>query len=175
MINFLKESLWKQFGASIDMLKKAIILWPEEYWNSVKRFYYISYHTIIFLDYYLTIPPTNFSSPLPFTITERANVPEDAVDDVMPSRVYSKKELLEYLIACRTKCHILIEGLTEEKFKQQWIDEPDELAGPDTIRYSVLEILFYNMRHVQHHTAQLNILLREKINITPDWVSDAED
>jgi hypothetical protein len=34
MINNLKESLWKQFGASIDMLKNAITEWPEEYWNA---------------------------------------------------------------------------------------------------------------------------------------------
>jgi hypothetical protein len=39
MINILKESLWKQFGASIDMLNNAITLWPEEYWDSDKRFF----------------------------------------------------------------------------------------------------------------------------------------
>jgi hypothetical protein len=69
MINILKESLWKQFGASIDMLNNAITLWPEEYWNSDKRFFYNAYHCLLFLDYYLTIPPQNFTSTLPFTIT----------------------------------------------------------------------------------------------------------
>ena len=87
MINILKESLWTQFGASIDMLKNAIELWPEEYWNTEKRFFYITYHTLVFLDYYLTIPPTKFSSQLPFTIVDPEQITEDAVDDLMPNRV----------------------------------------------------------------------------------------
>ena len=40
MIIGLKESLWKQFGASIDMLKNAIELWPEENWLTDKKFFY---------------------------------------------------------------------------------------------------------------------------------------
>jgi hypothetical protein len=169
MMNTLKESLWKQFGASIDMLKNAITLWPEEYWNSRKRFFYISYHCLIFLDYYLTIPPKNFSSPLPFSISESGNFPEDAVDDLIPDRVYSKKELLDYLQTSREKCHRLIEGLTEEKLKERWIEDPG------TMNYSFLEILLYNMRHVQHHAAQLNLLLRQGINNAPDWVARGHD
>jgi len=166
MINALKENLWKQFGASIDMLKNAIILWPEEQWNTDKKCFYMAYHCLVFLDYYLTIPaPKDFSSPLPFTIGES----DEAVDDVVPDRVYGKEELLDYLQSSREKCHKLIAGLTGEKLKERWIEE----SG--TMNYSVLEILLYNMRHVQHHAAQLNLLLRQGINNAPDWVSQAED
>jgi hypothetical protein len=169
MINTLKESLWKQFGASIDMLKNAIMLWPEAYWNTNKKFFYNAYHCLIFLDYYLTIPAQPFSSPLPFTIAESDEVIGEAVDDLVPDRVYSKKELLGYLQSSREKCHKLIAGLTEEKLEERWIEE----SG--TMNYSVLEILLYNMRHVQHHAAQLNLLLRQGINNAPDWVSRAKD
>jgi len=169
MINSLKESLWKQFGASIDMLKNAILLWPDEQWNSNKKFFYNAYHCLVFLDYYLTIPPENFSSPLPFTITESGDIPADAIDDVIPDRIYSKTELLDYLQASREKGHVLITGLTEEKLKERWVEELGDM------NYSVLEILLYNMRHVQHHAAQLNLLLRQGINNAPGWVSRAED
>lgn len=169
MINTLKESLWKQFGASIDMLKNAIILYPEEYWNVNKKFFYIAYHCLLFLDYYLTFPAKNFSSPLPFTIADPEDLTSDAVDDLIPDRVYSKNELLDYLQASRDKCHRLIADLTEEKLKERWVEEEG------TMNYSVPEILLYNMRHVQHHAAQLNLLLRQGINKTPDWVSRAED
>src|SRR5450432_3865346 len=169
MLNDLKDSMWKQFGASIDMLKNAIILWPEDYWGTRKKFFYNAYHCLIFLDYYLTIPPNNFSSGLPFSISESDNVPEDAVDDLIPDRIYSKKELLDYLQSSREKCHQLIAGLTEEKLKERWIEE----SG--TMNYSVLEILLYNMRHVQHHAAQLNLLLRQGINNAPDWVARGHD
>ena len=175
MINELKESLWKQFGASIDMLNNAIMLLPEEYWNSDKRFFYIAYHSLISLDYCLTIPPTDYRSQLPFTITDPEEIPEEALDDIIPDRIYSKKELLGYLQASRLKCRELIEGLTEEKLKQRWIEKPDELSAHCTLNYNVLEILLYNLRHVQHHAAQLNLLLRQKINKASDWVSQAED
>jgi hypothetical protein len=167
MMNVLRESLWKQFGASIDMLKNAIMLWPEEYWYSKKRFFYIAYHSLIFLDYYLTVPADNFSSPLPFTITESGDISNDAVDDLVPDRVYTKSELLDYLQSNREKCHQLIAGLTEEKLSERWIEKSGN------INYSVMEIILYNMRHVQHHAAQLNLILRQNINYAPDWVRNA--
>ena len=43
------------------------------------------------------------------------------------------------------------------------------------MRYNVIEILLYNMRHVQHHAAQLNLLLRQAINDAPEWVYEAQD
>jgi DinB superfamily len=175
MINTLKESLWKQFGASIDMLKNAIMLCPEEYWNTNKKLFYSSYHCLLFLDYYLTIPLKDFSTPLPFTITAPGDIPGDAIDDIIPDKIYSKKELLGYLQLSRGKCHTLIAGLTEEKIKERWIQEADEIAASGTMNYSVLEILLYNMRHVQHHAAQLNLLLRQGINHAPGWVSQADD
>jgi hypothetical protein len=179
MINILKECLWKNFGACIDMLKNAILLWPEVYWNTNKKFFYNAYHCLVFLDYYLTIPPKDFSSILPFTLTETADIPTDAIDDVVPDRIYSKEELLGYLQACREKCRKLIAGLTEEKLKARWIDDSQTtdlaLCSSGALHYSVLEILFYNMRHVQHHAAQLNLLLRQTINNAPDYVSQAED
>jgi len=179
MLDILRQSLWKHFGASIDMLGNAMTLWPEEYWNTDKKFFYKAYHCIVFLDYYLTIPPKNFSSPLPYTLTEFNHIPKDAIDDVVPDRIYSKKELLDYLQLCREKCRKVIANLTEGKLNERWIDDSEPmylaLASQAALNYSVLDILFYNMKHVQHHAAQLNLLLRQKINTAPDYVSMAID
>jgi hypothetical protein len=169
MLNTLQESLWRQFGASIDMLKNAILLYPEERWHTDKRFFYISYHCLIFLDYYLTIPPGNFSAPLPFTIAASGDTIGEAVDDLLPDRIYSKAELLDYLQASREKCHAVIASLTADKLSERWIEEDGNM------NYAFLELLLYNMRHVQHHAAQLNLLLRQSINTAPDWIGRAED
>lgn len=171
-MNTLKESLWKQFGASIDMLKNAILLYPEAQWNTNTKFFYNAYHCLVFLDYYLTNPPQNFSAPLPFTITYSGDIPADAIDDLVPNRIYSKQELLDYLQSSRDKCHQLIASLTPEKIAERWIEEPGD---PGSRNYSILELLLYNMRHVQHHAAQLNMLLRQSINEAPNWVSRAKD
>ena len=81
--------------------------------------------------------------------------------------------LLEKIVRglLRFRCY----GLTAEKLKERWIEEPDQMAAGGTMDYSVLEILLYNMRHVQYHAAQLNLLLRQGINNAPDWVARAEE
>ncbi len=160
MDNNLNTSLWNQFGASIDMLENAITFCPEEHWDTERKFWYNAYHCLFFLDYYLTMEPKSFAPPAPFS--------ESEFEDRMPERVYSKQELLDYLQWNREKCHTLISGLTAEGFTDRWINESGSM------NYSVLEILLYNMRHVQHHAAQLNLLLRQTINDAPDWVFQAQ-
>jgi hypothetical protein len=166
----LRESLWKQFGASIDMLSNAITMWPDELWSTRKKFFYNAYHCLVFLDYYLTYPANpDFSSPLPFTLAEEGVVVQDAIDDIIPDRIYSKEELLEFLGASREKCMKLISGLTDETINDRWI------MPSWNMNFSVLELLLYNMRHVQHHAAQLNMMLRQEINNAPRWVRRAKD
>jgi len=172
MMNELKQSLWKQFGASIDMLSNAIVRWPDELWATDKKFFYMAYHTLFFLEYYLTFPPKDFSPKLPYTITESTDVPPEALDDVIPNNIYSKAELLSSVQACREQCHALIAGLTEERLNERWIEEP---GNPRSRNFSKFELLLYNIRHVQHHAGQLNMILRQRINEAPRWVSRAKD
>lgn len=160
MEKFLKESLWNQFGASLDMLENAIRLCPQEYWDTEKKFWYNAYHCLFFTDYYLTREPATFSPPAPFTLSE--------FEDVMPKRIYTQAELLIYVEYCRGKCHDLISGLTEEIAATHWVNQ----SG--TKDYPLMELLIYNMRHVQHHAAQLNLILRQDIDNTPKWVSRAK-
>jgi hypothetical protein len=169
MITHLKESLRKQFGASIDMLRNAIDHCPEELWIRKKRFLFVSYHTLIFLEYYLTFPPVNFSPALSYTVNDDWEKIEGALDDLIPSKDYTKADVLDYLAHCRLKCYTLISSLDEARLNDRWIDD----SG--TKNYSVVEILLYNMRHVQHHAAQLNMMLRQEINDAPRWVSRAKD
>ena len=154
-----KTILWQQFGATIDMLENALIDCPDELWNTPSQFWYMGYHTLFYLDYYLSDDPDSFSPPAPFTFSE--------LDPAgpMPDSVYSKEQLLSYLEFGRQKCHDLISGLTTEKAQKRFINEYRN--------YSILEILLYNMRHVQHHVGQLNLLLRQGTNDAPKWVSRA--
>lgn len=154
-----KTVLWQQFGAAIDMLENALTACPDKLWNGGSKFWYTGYHTLFYLDYYLSDSPDNFLPPAPFTLSELD--PADA----MPERIYTKEELLTYLEYGRQKCHHLIVGLTTEKAAQRFINEYKN--------YSILEIFLYNMRHVQHHAAQLNLLLRQAANDAPKWVSRA--
>jgi hypothetical protein len=156
----INESLWQQFGASIDMLENAIKMCPEMLWDNDKKFWYNAFHCLFWLDYYLSIEPSKFSPPIPFTLSEFDT------SGALPNRTYSKQELLKYLQINREKCYQLISNLDDELMNTRWINEYKN--------FSVFEILLYNMRHVQHHAAQLNQLLRLSIQDAPKWVSKAE-
>jgi hypothetical protein len=170
MIGLIKAGIWQQFGASIDMLHNAINAFDPELLNKNPRIFYTIYHVLVFLDYYLAIPPKNFTSPLPFTLQEIDAIPADALDDVVPDRIYTRDELLEYFRHTREKARTTIMNLTETSLHERF-QEDDIPGGMD---YSTFEILLYNMRHVQHHTAQLNLFLRMNNESVPRWIGRAE-
>jgi hypothetical protein len=157
MNDVLKNILWQQFGAAIDMLANAIKACPDTLWDTPQQYWYNAYHTIFYLDYYLS-EPDGFMPPAPFGLSEFSL-------DEMPERTYSKEELLDYISECRKKCFDLIMGLAEDNAYRHWTNELRS--------YPTVEILLYNMRHVQHHAAQLNLLLRQNGFEPPKWVSQA--
>ncbi len=166
MTNKIQESLWRQFGASIDMLINVIANCPESYFSTNKRFYYLAYHSVIFLDYYLSIPPKDFLPILAFTIKDKDQRPPESIGDMVPDKIYSKQELIDYLKHSRLKCKNLIESLTDNEKLNIRFTEGNQEGDMD---YPILEILLYNMRHTQHHTGQLNLLMRQDLDKHLEW------
>lgn len=177
MDNSFKDCLYENFVAAIDMLRNAIDMYPDELWMTKSKFFYLSYHTVIFSDYYLSYPVSNFQPALPYIITDQSNLPGEAVDDVLPKDVYSRQQMIGYLSSVRKKCKELVFIEPDSKLTERWI-EPGEVKMlglcPSIVEdYTVLGILFYNFRHVQHHVGQLNFILRQEIKKAPDWISAA--
>lgn len=155
--------LWQQFGAAIDMLENAVTACPDDLWSDRSRnpeYWYLVYHTLFFLDYYLSESEEGFQPPAPFTLGELDP------SGVLPDRVYTKDEMRSYLEHGRRKCRATIEALTDAKVGQRCGFEGRDLT--------LAELLLYNMRHVQHHAAQLNLILRQTIDSAPRWVSRAK-
>ncbi|MDQ1141993.1 DinB family protein [Pedobacter agri] len=171
MDHSIKEILWNQLGASIDMLLNVISSCPDDYFLTNKRFYFIAFHSTIFLDYYSTISPQDFSPLLSFTQKEPSERPKEAIGDLIPDEIYSKDEILKYLKQIREKCKRIIFSLTADELNKRF-KEGDQ---PDDMDYPILEILLYNMRHTQHHAAQLNMLLRQDLDKHIEWSFRAGD
>lgn len=167
MTNKIQEGLWRQFGASIDMLQNAISFCPESYFTTNKRFYYLAYHCVLFLDYYLSIPPKDFSPILPFTIKDKEQRPLESIGDIVPDKIYSKEELIDYINKSRLKCQNLIESLTDNEKLNIRFTEGNQEGDMD---YPILEILLYNLRHTQHHIGQLNLIMRQDLHKHMEWV-----
>jgi hypothetical protein len=154
-----KEIIWRQFGAAIDMLENAIRHCPDDLWGDRSRqheLWYMAYHTLFWLDLYLSGPIEGFTPPPPFTLVELDPA------GLLPDRVYSKDELLTYLEHGRKKCKETIAGLTDESAEKRY-----RFGWGDA---TMVELLLYNLRHVQHHTAQINLILRQTIDSAPRWV-----
>lgn len=159
----LRNGLWQQFGAAIDMLDNAIRACPDDLWGDRSRkpeVWYLAYHTLFWLDLYLSGSVEGFEPPEPFTLDELDPA------GVLPGRVYTRQELLTYLEHGRRKCRATIEGLTEERAGQR--------CGFARPALSVFELLLYNMRHVQHAAAQINLILRQAVDAAPRWVLRAD-
>jgi hypothetical protein len=164
MSDLRNNIIWSQFGASIDMLENAIEACPNEVWGAkadFQEFWYLSFHTLFWLDLYLHGPIEGFQPPEPFGLEELDPA------GVFPNRVYRKDELLDYLRHCRKKLRNALNSM-------------DDGAATRTITHgsrvmSFEELLWYNMRHVQHHTAQLNLMLRQSSDSAPGWVSKARE
>jgi hypothetical protein len=159
MDDSMKEIIWQQFGAAIDMLENAVLSCPDDLWcdrSQRLEFWYVVFHTLFFVDLYLSDSDVGFAPPAPFTL--------DEMDErgLLPERVYTKEDLLKYLEHGRKKCRTTIAAMTEEKANRR--------CGFHWLDLSVAEMLLYNMRHVQHHAGQLNLILRQKIDSAPRWV-----
>ena len=173
-----QDVTWKNFAAAIDMLRNIIIICPDDIWQKEKKIFYMVYHTTIFLDYYLSKPVKDFHPRLPYTIADPERLPAEAIDDVIPNQFYTKEQLLDYIAGIRAKCKRLILETPAEKFSEHWIDDDEinlhNLCPQTVVNYNRWEIIFYNLRHVQHHVGQLNLLLRQKANVAAEWISEAE-
>ncbi len=162
--------IWSQFGAAIETLDNLLLACPDELWRSrlwrdgiqeaeLSEFWYVGYHALFWLDLYLHGSEEGFAPPAPFALIE--------MDPpwLLPNPPYTKDELSAYLEHGREKCRATIETLTHEKARQlctfPWGD------------VTFLELLLYNMRHIQEHAAQLSLFLGQNGVSVPDYVTKA--
>jgi hypothetical protein len=168
------EMLWRQFGAAIDMLRDTLRDCPDELWEKrlwedqpdqwvaagFSAFWYLGYHTLFWLDLYLTGAEEGFVPPEPFDLVEM-----DA-GEILP-RTYTRAELLRYLEYCRRKCQETVGALSNEQAYRLCRFAWGEL--------SFAELQLYNLRHVQEHGAQLRMFLGQQAGKSAQWGSRAKE
>jgi hypothetical protein len=167
------EMLWRQFEAAIDTVGDALRdcpvgLWEKMLWEDqpdqwvatgFSAFWYLGYHTLFWLDLYLTGAEEGFAPPAPFDPVEM-----DA-DEVLP-RTYTREELLSYLEYCRQKCEETIGAMSKEQAYRPCRFPWGELP------FAKLQL--YNLRHVQEHGAQLRMFLGKQMGKATKWVARAQ-
>lgn len=155
------DMLWRQFALAIDRFGDALRDCPDELWEArlwadqpdqwaaagFSTFWYLSYHTLFWLDLYLTGAEEGFAPPAPFDLVEME------AGETLP-RTYSRAELLGYQELCRRRCQETIAALSSEQANRLCRFPWGELPFG--------ELLLYTLRHVQEHAAQLRMFLGQQ-------------
>lgn len=166
--------LWRQFGAAIDMFGNALRNCPDELWEKplwadqpdqwvaagFSTFWYLGYHTLFWLDLYLTGAEEGFAPPEPFDLVEME------ANEVLP-RTYTRAELLDYWACCRQRCQETLDALAPE--------QAGRLCKFAWGEVTFAELQLYNLRHVQEHATQLSLFLGQQAGKSAAWGSQAKE
>lgn len=157
----------RQYRASLEMLSQAVHHCPDFLWFSSdyqNRFWHIAYHALFYAHFYLQDseatfhpwekhrPNYQFLGPTPWPPHERPII-EDP---------YNKADIIEYQKFCLKQ--------VEERVRIPALDSP---SGFHWLAFNRLELHFYNVRHIQHHAAQLIDRLRNIEGTGIGWVGTA--
>ena len=165
----IKEIIKSQYRAVLTMLGEAIAKCPDALWDDLEakqRFWHIAYHTLFFTHLYLQVDGEAF---VPWSKHRNEHqffesVPWAPHKAVKIGDPYTKVELLEYLAVCQKE--------VEEKVTSL---DLDAASGFDWLSFNKLALQFYNIRHIQHHTGQLDDRLRIKADIGIRWVGARQE
>lgn len=165
MLNSMEESdavnsIVSQYRASLAMLRQAIEMCPEYLWldsNYRNRYWHIAYHTLFYTHLYVNASEAEFT---PWEKHQPACrlLGGSSEKGVIPDP-YSKADLLDYHQICCEQ--------VEDKVPKLPLDGS---SGFDWLPFKRLELHFYNIGHLQHHTGQLAERLRTVCDIGVAWV-----
>ena len=156
----IQESIQNQFFAALEMLKNAVVQCPPSHWDdaqSPKKFWHVAYHTLFYTHLYLQTSGESFTA-WPKHRAEYHDM-DAASRTATPLVAYSKEEILEYLAFCR-----------REVAKKTANLDLDAESGFSWLPFNKMELQIYNIRHIQHHAAELAEWLGANAGIQLNWV-----
>ena len=167
MLDTLKELLGHQYEASLSMLNLSVVRCPDASWDQPVakwKFCQAAFHVVFFADVYLqSSDDVEAFKGQAFHVEHREAFRDyEEMEDRPQVLLYDKPFVLSYLQQVRRKAQ---ETIARES--------AEALAGPSGFRRrkcSRAELHVYNIRHIQHHAAQLSLRLRLDGEVDVPWV-----
>jgi hypothetical protein len=170
----LRAALKSQYHAGLAMLRDAIEKCPEELWVSgepVNPFWRIAYHALYYTHFYLQADAASFRP------WDHHQTGIQYMDDVAPpdrfgnlgelshrpprtGEPYTKAQVLDYWS--------LLDRAIDEAVDA--LDLGSAESGFFWYRVSKAEHQMINLRHLQHHSAQLGDRIRQALDVGIRWV-----
>lgn len=165
-MNFpINQLLKNQFEAAFCTLDATVTACPASSWDAPVgnlAFCQVVFHTLFFSDYYLCAEPDELRGQQ-FHL-DHAEFFRD-YEELQPRRqqlLYGRPSVQAYLNHCRDKASCVL--------SEECIDALCKHCGFPPKPYSRAELHVYNIRHIQHHAAQLSLRLRLDHNVDIAWV-----
>jgi hypothetical protein len=160
-----KAVLKSQYHAALDMLTQAVDLCPDDLWISSEHpnaFWHVAYHALFVTHMYLQKDVESFRPWEHHRDTYQflGQVPGNPQLSPKIGEPYSKAQISAYRMLCERE----IDGAVER------IDLAAQQSGFPWYTMSKLEHQLVNLRHLQHHTAQLADRLRRSAGRGVSWV-----
>jgi hypothetical protein len=164
-----KEIIQSQYQASLKMLLDAIDQCPQHLWSDPKdknQFWHIAYHALFYTHLYLQVSEDEFRSWEKHIEDYHSlgSLPGSSADETASGKPYSKDELLAYLTFCQQEIDDKVAAVNLEAE-----------SGFSWIPFNKLELQFYNIRHLQHHTGEICDRLGTRAGIGVHWVGMVHD
>lgn len=168
-VDDLRDLLKRQYRAALAMLRDAVERCPDALWEDTaptNAFWQVAYHTLYFTHLYLQPEEAAFD-PWPghqSRVQHPDGIPgRDDPDSSLPlvPAPYTRDQVLAYLEHCESLLSDAVDAI--------------DLLSPESgfwwYRISKLEHQLVNLRHVQHHAAQLADRVRAATGEGVRWVS----
>jgi hypothetical protein len=164
----LRGALKSQYHAALAMLREAVEQYPDDLWVSdqhVNAPWQIAYHALFFTHLYLQPEASAFR---PWEGHQSEVQHEDGIagradpssDLALIPDPYTKAQVLAYLAVCDE----MVDGAVDA------LDLRSPESGFHWYPIPKLEHQLVNLRHVQHHAAQLADRLRNEAGLGTRWV-----
>jgi hypothetical protein len=164
----LRAMFKSQYHAALAMLRDTIERCPDDLWLSeapTNAFWQIAYHTLFFTHLYMLDGPASFEGWSGHQ--DRVQQQDGIAGPVDPKsslplipRPYTRAETLAYWKICDDMIDLAIDRMD--------LDRSD--SGFSWYKMPKLEHQLVNLRHIQHHTAQLVDRLRHTLGTGTRWV-----
>ena len=168
MLETYKTLITNQFEAALSTLKMCIDQCPAEAWNAPVAnlaFCQAAFHALFYADCYLGIDDEALKQQA-FHL-ENADFFRDyeEMEDREQKLLYDKPDLDKYAEHCRRKALATIAAETADTLKAP--------CGFHWLKFTRAELYVYNIRHIQHHAAQLSLRLRLNEAASIPWARSA--
>ena len=165
MLDTIKELLGSQFEAAFCMLSACINKCPDEAWNAKVANLtsnQVAFHTLFYADVHLG-RDLDALKRQPFHRDNAAFFGD--YEELQPraqAACYDRASIRKYLEFCRIKASEVLAAETADSLSAK--------CGFERRDFSRAELHVYNIRHLQHHAAQLSLRLRLDAKADVPWI-----